>query len=67
MLNEIGLSVTLDDMFERFVGQSMQQCVVLITQMLGAPPPDSFVLQLRARAAAALTEHIKPIPGVAEM
>lgn len=66
MLNEIGLAVTLDDMFERFVGHSMQQCVALITQMRGAPPPDSFVPQLRIRAAEALREHIRPIPGVAE-
>ncbi len=27
MLNELGLKVTLDDMFERFVGHSMQQCI----------------------------------------
>jgi len=26
MLNELGLPVTLEDMFERFVGLSMPQC-----------------------------------------
>ena len=66
MLNEIGLAVTLDDMFERFVGHSMQQCIELITEMRGAPPPDSFVPQLRSRAAEALKAQVRPIPGVAE-
>ena len=35
MLNELGLAVSLDDMFERFVGLSMPQCLELITRMLG--------------------------------
>src|SRR5215831_12147526 len=67
MLNELGLHLTLDDMFERFVGNSMQQCIELITEMRGAPPPESFVPQLRLRTNEALKEQIKPIPGVPEM
>jgi HAD superfamily hydrolase (TIGR01509 family) len=66
MLNKLGLSVTLDDMFERFVGHSMPQCIALITEMHGAAPPDTFVAELRLRAAEALKEQIRPIPGVAE-
>jgi HAD superfamily hydrolase (TIGR01509 family) len=66
MLNELGLAVTLDDMFERFVGHSMQQCIDIITELRGSPPPDSFVPLLRSRAAEALKEQIKPVPGVAE-
>ncbi len=27
MLNELGLSLTLDDMFDQFVGHSMAQCL----------------------------------------
>jgi len=66
MLNELGLPVTLDDMFERFVGQSMQQCIEMITEMRGSPPPESFVPQLRVHAAEALKEQITPIPGIEE-
>ena len=65
MLNELGLTVTLEDMFERFVGLSMPQCIALITEMHGAPP-DSFVPEFRLRAADALRAHIQPISGVAE-
>lgn len=66
MLNDIGVPVTLDIMFERFVGLSMNQCVDLITRMRGAPPPESFVPRLQERTAEALKQHVKPIPGVPE-
>jgi HAD superfamily hydrolase (TIGR01509 family) len=66
MLNELGLPVTIEDMFERFVGLSMPQCFELITEMHGRPPPSTFVDELRQRAAAALKEQITPIPGVEE-
>ena len=67
MLNELGLAVTLEDMFERFVGLSMPQCLELIKEMHGAPPPDSFVSQFRKRTAEALERQIKPIPGIVEV
>jgi len=30
MLNELGLALSLEDMFERFVGRSMPQCLEII-------------------------------------
>jgi len=67
MLNDLGLSVSLEDMFERFVGHSLQQCAAMITEMLGRPPPDTFIPELQRRTAAALSVEIKPIPGVPEV
>src|ERR1039458_8843895 len=67
MLNDLGLSVSLNDMFERFVGLSMPQCMDIITTMHGAPPPQTFVEELRQRAAVALKEQIVPIVGVREV
>lgn len=64
MLNELGLSVTLEDMFEHFVGLSMPQCVELITGMLGTPPPADFMRTLRQRSDAALKAEVVPIAGV---
>lgn len=66
MLNELGLAVSLDDMFEQFVGLSMPQCLALITGMLGRPPPDDFVPRWRRRQAEALRE-VKPVPGVEDV
>lgn len=67
MLNELGLAVSLEDMFERFVGLSMPQCMALVAEMHGKPPRDTFASELHQRAAAALNEQITPIPGVADV
>jgi HAD superfamily hydrolase (TIGR01509 family) len=64
MLNDLGLPLSLHDMFERFVGLSMPQCVEVITELCGKPPPSEFVDELRLRTASALKEQLKPIPGV---
>jgi HAD superfamily hydrolase (TIGR01509 family) len=66
MLNEIGLRVSLSDMFERFVGLSMPQCVELITELNGRPPPPTFVTELQKRTATVLSRQIKPIAGVTD-
>jgi HAD superfamily hydrolase (TIGR01509 family) len=65
MLNEIGLGVTLDDMFDRFVGRSMDQCLEIISGLLGRDVPAGFVAEYRARSAAALLSEVKPVPGIA--
>lgn len=64
MLNELGLEVTLEDMFERFVGHSMPQCVEIITELLGTSPPADFVPTLRQKAAAALVAEVRPVAEI---
>lgn len=67
MLNDLGVSISLPDMFEKFVGLSMPQCLELITELLGHTPPVDFVPTLKRRAEAALRAEITPIDGVAEV
>jgi HAD superfamily hydrolase (TIGR01509 family) len=64
MLNDLGLPLSLQDMFERFVGLSMNQCVELITDLHGRAPPSTFVDELRQRIASALRDQVRPIPGI---
>ena len=64
MLNEIGLAVTLPDMFELFVGKSMPQCYELIGHMLKGPLPPDFDAAYVARTSAALAADLKPVPGI---
>jgi HAD superfamily hydrolase (TIGR01509 family) len=64
MLNELGLKLSLDDMFERFVGRSMPQCLALIAQLLGREVPDEFVSAYRVRIAAALKSELLAVPGI---
>jgi HAD superfamily hydrolase (TIGR01509 family) len=64
MINELGVQVTLEDMFEQFVGRSMAYCCDLIAHMLKKPIPDDFVEQYRIRTTAALHAELEPVPGI---
>ena len=64
MINELGVPVTLDDMFEKFVGRTMSYCCGLITQMSGRPLPEDFVAQYRLRTTAALHAELRAVPGI---
>ncbi|HEY6453073.1 MAG TPA: HAD-IA family hydrolase [Steroidobacteraceae bacterium] len=64
MLGELGLTVTPDDMFERFVGQSMDRCCELIAAMLQAPVPVGFVAAYRERSNVALASQLQAVPGI---
>jgi HAD superfamily hydrolase (TIGR01509 family) len=64
MLNELGIAVTLEDMFERFVGRSMPQCLELISELLGGPVPQHFAAEYQTRTAAALRSELKAVPDI---
>lgn len=67
MLNDLGLELGLDDMFEKFVGRSSAQNIALITNMLGAPPPDDFFPAYQQNAWEALKAEVTPVAGVPEL
>jgi HAD superfamily hydrolase (TIGR01509 family) len=64
MLNDLGIAVTLEDMFERFVGRSMPQCLELITNLLGRPVPEHFVEEYQTQSAAALRSELKAVADI---
>lgn len=64
MLNELGLALTLEDMFDRFVGRSMPQCLEIITELLGHPAPQHFVEEYQTRSATALRAELKTVPDI---
>lgn len=66
MLSDLGLDLSLEDMFEHFVGLSLPQCMEVVAEMLGAPPPADFLRDLSARTAAVLSD-VKPIEGIPEL
>jgi HAD superfamily hydrolase (TIGR01509 family) len=66
MLNELGLHVTLNEMFDKFVGNSMSHCLELIAGMLGRAPPDTFVDEYDSRTREALKAELRATPGIAE-
>ena len=64
MLSELGISLSLPDMYERFVGQSTAHCCELIADMLGRPVPEGFMATYRARSDAALAAQLKTVAGI---
>jgi len=64
MLNELGIAITLEDMFEEFVGRSMPQCLEVVTRLLGRPVPEGFVRNYETRSAVALKSELKAVPGI---
>lgn len=64
LLGELGLSYTLEQMFEHFVGSSMPQCLEKIEAQLGRPVPDDFVATYQARRNVALERDLKPVDGI---
>lgn len=64
MLNELGITVSLEDMFERFVGRSMPQCLEILTKLLGRPVPQHFVEEYQTRSATALQAELKAVPDI---
>jgi len=64
MLNELGVPVTLEELFERFVGRSMAYCNELIAGMLQRPLPQDFWDTYRSRTTAAMQAQLQPVPGI---
>jgi beta-phosphoglucomutase-like phosphatase (HAD superfamily) len=64
MLNELGLPVTTEEAFDRFVGRSMAQCLEVIGTLLGREVPVDFVKQYHLRTMAALNSNLKTVPGI---
>jgi HAD superfamily hydrolase (TIGR01509 family) len=64
MLSELGASVSLEDMFERFVGHSMAHCLELSRELLGRDIPDEFESDFRNRCVQVLRDQLQPVPGI---
>jgi HAD superfamily hydrolase (TIGR01509 family) len=64
MLNELGISFTLEDAFEQFTGRSMAYCREVISGVYGRELTEQFVGEYRTRMLAALKSQVTPVPGV---
>jgi HAD superfamily hydrolase (TIGR01509 family) len=64
MLVQLGATVTLDDMFERFVGRSMADCLVVARELIGRDLPPGFAEDYRRRTGVALAAELRPVAGI---
>jgi HAD superfamily hydrolase (TIGR01509 family) len=66
MLRELGLDITMDDMFEQFVGHSMAYCMALVEKLAGRSPPVDFLARLQQRTYDAFRDGLAPVDGIVE-
>ncbi|MDZ7715334.1 MAG: HAD family hydrolase [Balneolaceae bacterium] len=64
MLSELGIFMTPNEVFETFVGQSMQQCLAQIRQMADEEPPSDFLDDYHNRTVKALEANLQPVTGI---
>jgi HAD superfamily hydrolase (TIGR01509 family) len=64
MLGELGVVVTLEYVFEQFMGHSMAHCLALIRDLLGRDVPGDFFTEYRRRSDEALANEVVAVPGV---
>ncbi|MBY8976478.1 HAD family hydrolase [Rhodobacteraceae bacterium NNCM2] len=65
MLGDLGLSMDMAEVMERFVGRSMKSVAAEVEALLGRPLDPGWIGEVRAETLAAFREHgVAPIPGV---
>jgi len=66
-LNELGMSLSLAETINRYMGRSMASCQVDIQLELGRKIPDSFWHSLQEKTFQAFTTSLRPIEGIEEV
>lgn len=64
-LREVGLDIDAQRAMELFVGRSVSECQTLITRLLGAPLPDTFMARYHAACEDAFATRLAPVTGTA--
>ena len=67
MLAEAGVSLTLQQAFDRFMGASTEKCLAVLHDLLGCAPPAGFMARYGERTFAAFREGLNPVDGVAPL
>ena len=66
-LHACGLSMSMSQVIETFVGLSMTTCVNIAQDRLGHDLPDDFLDQLQEKTFSAFRESLKPVKAVREV
>jgi len=61
---ECGLSYSLAEMFETFVGRSMQQCMEIIEQQMGTTPPAGLKTRFKQDINNVLAASVTAVQGI---
>ena len=64
MLAEVGISLTLREAFDRFMGSSTEKCLAVLHELLGDAPPADFMTRYGERSSAAFRAGLSPVDGI---
>lgn len=66
MLAELGLTMTAEEVIERFVGRSPEVIVQAVEAELGRPPPDGWFERGEEELRKRFEAELEPVPGIVE-
>jgi HAD superfamily hydrolase (TIGR01509 family) len=64
MLGELSLTITEEEVIERFVGRSPEVIGQAVEEELGHPPPPDWFKRTEERLTEAFAAELKPVPGI---
>jgi HAD superfamily hydrolase (TIGR01509 family) len=65
-LTRIGLPTTCAESVGLYMGKSEKDCLSLIAEQLGTPPPPDLLKNYHSRTASAFVQELKPVSGIVE-
>jgi HAD superfamily hydrolase (TIGR01509 family) len=66
MLAELGLTMSREEVIERFVGRSPEVIVRTVERELGHPPPADWFKRGEQLLRSAFAAELRPVPGIVE-
>jgi HAD superfamily hydrolase (TIGR01509 family) len=66
MLAELGLTMTTEEVIERFVGRSPEVIVEAVEAALGHPPPAGWLERNERELRSRFVAELEPVPGIVE-
>ena len=67
MLAEAGITMTLQQAYDRFMGASTEKCVAILQDLLGGTAPADFMPRYAQRCFAAFSEGLNAVEGVSPL
>ncbi len=67
LLSEIGVELTFEETVENFIGRTLAQTLQRVGELLGSPPPEDFLQELKRRTKQCFDTRLSPVPGAEEV
>ena len=66
-IRSLGVHLTEAEMFERFLGRRLEECMDIVAELRGAPVPAGALERYCAERDRVLREQVQPVEGIREV